>query len=128
MKYQLVLQFFYTVLFVITFWMCCQALWKVKIYMSPTDWLKINKCGFQMANRFAQRTLFKFFIAKSNPVRTDEFAAIPILLPFQSLDIPKKIYSLARCQVCLLKTKTFNLIGTFWHILFLFLSYLVAIF
>lgn len=60
--------------------------------MSPTDWLKINKCGFRMANRFAQRKLFKFFIVKSNPVRTDEFAAIPILLPFESFDIPKKIY------------------------------------
>ena len=58
--------------------------------MSPFDSLKIYKCGFRMASRFAQCKLFKFFIVKGNQVRADEFAAIPILLPFKSLDIPKQ--------------------------------------
>ena len=62
--------------------------------MSAFDWLKINnKYDFQLANRFAQREFFKFFITKDNQVRTDEFAAILILLhpPFQ---IPGDTYHL----------------------------------
>ena len=54
--------------------------------MSTFDWLRINnKHDFSLAKRFAQRELFKFFITKDNYVRTDEFAAIPILLLSKSL-------------------------------------------
>ena len=62
-------------------------LWTINFFISPFDWLRINnKCGFRLANKFAQRKFFKFFITKDNWVRTDEFASIPILLPFKSLD------------------------------------------
>ena len=40
--------------------------------------------------RFAEREFSKFFITKDNYVRTDEFAAIPILLPSKSLKSCKK--------------------------------------
>ena len=49
--------------------------------MSNFDWLTINnKYDFRLANRFAQREFFRSSIAKDKYVRTDEFAAIPILL------------------------------------------------
>ena len=54
--------------------------------MSTFDWLRINnKYDFRLASRFAQGEFFKFFIAKENYVRIDEFAAIPILLRSKSL-------------------------------------------
>ena len=54
--------------------------------MSAFDWLRINyKSGFRLSSRFALRGFVKFFITKDNLVRTDEFAAIPILLPTKSL-------------------------------------------
>ena len=54
--------------------------------MTAFDWLRINnKCGFWLANRFAESEFFKFFTVKDNWVRTDEFATIPILLPSKSL-------------------------------------------
>ena len=35
--------------------------------MSTFDWLGVNnKCGFQLANRFAQRKIFKFFTKTDN--------------------------------------------------------------
>ena len=50
--------------------------------MSAFNWLRINnKKDFRLASRFAQREFFKFFIPKDNYVRTNEFAAIPILSP-----------------------------------------------
>ena len=53
--------------------------------MSVFDWLRINnKCGFRLAFRFAQHEFLKLFITKDNKVRTDEFAAIPILLQSKS--------------------------------------------
>ena len=69
--------------------------------MSAFDWLRINnKYDFRLANRFAEREFFKFFITKDNQVRTDEFAAIPILLPFKSLVGPfqKHIRSISETQ------------------------------
>ena len=54
--------------------------------MSAFDWLRINnKYDFRLANRFAQHIFFKFFKTKNNKARTDEFAAITILLPSKSL-------------------------------------------
>ena len=58
--------------------------------MSAVDWFRINnKCDYQLANRFAQREFSKFFITKDNLIRTDDFAAIPILLPYKSLKMFK---------------------------------------
>ena len=58
--------------------------------MSAVDWFRINnKCDYQLANRFAQREFSKFFITKDNLIRTDDFAAIPILLPSKSLKMFK---------------------------------------
>ena len=35
--------------------------------MTAFDWLRINnKCGFRLANRFAEREFFKFFITKDD--------------------------------------------------------------
>ena len=56
--------------------------------MSAFDWLRISKkYGLRLANRFAQREILKFVVTKDKQVRTDEFAAIPILLPSKSLHI-----------------------------------------
>ena len=53
-----------------------QPLWKFDIYVSACDWLKINNnYGSQLVNIFA---LFIFQILHNK--RTDEFAAIPIVL------------------------------------------------
>ena len=75
--------------------------------MSAFDCLRVNnKCGFRLANRFTQREVFKVFKTKDNEVRTDEFAAIPTLLPFKflfkgmpnSIDIYKRIFLHVICS------------------------------
>ena len=84
MKYQLVLKVFYSVLSV--YILDVLSSWKINFYMSAFDWLRINnKCGFQLAKKFAQREFFKFFKTKENYIRTGEFAAILIFLPSKSL-------------------------------------------
>ena len=56
--------------------------------MSAFDWLKINnKCGFRLDKRFVQPEFLKRFITKDNLVRTNEFAAIPILFTSKSLRV-----------------------------------------
>ena len=85
MKIQLALQVFYSVISVYHILDGLQ-LWKINFYTSVFDWLRINnKCGFQLANRFAQSEFFKFFITKDNLVKTDELPAIPTILPSKSL-------------------------------------------
>ena len=65
MKYQLVLQVFYSVISV--YILDVLPLWKINFYMTAFDWLRINnKCGFRLANRFAEREFFKFFITKDD--------------------------------------------------------------
>ena len=82
MKYQLVLQVFYSVISI--YILDVLPLWKTNFYMTAFDWLRINiKCGFQLANRLAECKFFKFFITKDNYVRTNEFSVIHILPPFQ---------------------------------------------
>ena len=40
-------------------------LWKIHFYTTAFGWLWINnKCGFRLANRFAQREFLKFFMTK----------------------------------------------------------------
>ena len=64
------------------------------------DWLTINtKCDFRLANRFAQREFFKFFITKDNKVRNDEFAAIPILLTSKFLVLSLTFVSIIICDL-----------------------------
>ena len=63
MKYQLVLQVFYSALSV--YILNVLPLYKTNFYMSAFDWLRLkNKCGFRLAYRSAQREFFKFFITK----------------------------------------------------------------
>ena len=65
MKYQLVLQVFYSVISVYIFDVL--PLWKINFYITAFEWVRINnKCGFRLANRFEQREFLKFFITKDN--------------------------------------------------------------
>ena len=64
--------------------MCCH--YEKLIFTCPLSiGQKNNKYDFRLANKFAQREFFKFFKTK-DPVRSGEFAAIPILLPYKSLE------------------------------------------
>ena len=65
MKCELVLQVFYSVIsvYILDVLPSC----KINFFMTAFDWLRINdKCGFRLANRFAEREFFKFFIPKDN--------------------------------------------------------------
>ena len=65
MKYQLVLQVFYSVLFFYILDML--PLWKINFYVSTYGCLRINnKCGFRLDNRFGQCKFFMFFKTKDN--------------------------------------------------------------
>ena len=87
MKYQLVLQVFYSVISV--YILDVLQLRKINFCMTAFDWLRINnKCGFRLANKFAERDFFKSFITKDNQVRTDEFAA------FLSFSLPNPCFKL----------------------------------
>ena len=86
MKYQLILQVFYFISTLFLLYWRWLPLWKFNFYMSAFDWLRMsNKYGFQLANRFARTEFFNLFITKDSGVRTDEFAAIVILLPSKPL-------------------------------------------
>ena len=64
-KYQLVLQVFYSVISV--YILDVLPLWTVNFYIISFDWLRINNtCGFQLTNRFAQREFLKFFLTKDS--------------------------------------------------------------
>ena len=61
-----------------------RPLWRINFYVSAFNWLKIkNKYGFRLANRFAQREFFKFFVTNDNHVKTDEFGRNSHPSPFQ---------------------------------------------
>ena len=88
MKYQLVLQVSYSVISV--YILDVSPLWKINLYMTAFNWLRINnKCGFRLANRFAEREFFKFFITKITRLE-------PMNLPwFPSLSLPNpKVFSI----------------------------------
>ena len=66
MKYQIVLQVFYSVISV--YILDVLPLRKINFYITAFDWLRMNnKCGFRLDNRFAKRKFYKFFIRKDKP-------------------------------------------------------------
>ena len=97
--------------------------------MSAFDWLRMNnKYGFQLANRFARTEFFNLFVTKDNGVRTDEFAAIVILLPSKPPGVRKQftqIHFYLANQFSLSTTFLFSYrCNSFFTLFYLFSMYL----